>query len=108
MEYQEKFAEWQRIARMADEMAKRTSDMIRQRAIDVSAKHLGPTDGLCFMAAHNWHGQPWMTPEQNRAARLITYLERKMWEPSHVAEQLQRKSWNRLVADERIAKYEVK
>jgi len=90
------FAEYQKYARNIKERAHKVEQSIRARAIAISAARLGPTDGTCFLMAHNWRGQSWMTPDQNRAAREILYLERKGWEPSRLADKIIANAWRKL------------
>jgi hypothetical protein len=90
------FAAYQSFARNLQERAERLAQSIRNRAIAISAARLGPTDGTCFLMAHNWRGQSWMTPDQNDAARLILYLERQSWEPSRIAGRVIARAWRRV------------
>jgi len=82
------FTQYQEYSRNIRNRANRVALQIRARAIAISAAKLGPTDGTCFLMAHNWQGQSWMTPEQNQAAREILYLERKSWEPGNIADRI--------------------
>jgi hypothetical protein len=87
------FTEYQSFARKVRERAERVAQSIRSRAIAVSAARLGPNDGTCFLMAHNWKGQSWMTPDQNDAARLILHLERQSWEPGRIADLVIARAW---------------
>lgn len=90
------FAQYQQFSRNIRARAERAAQQIRTRAIAISAANLGPTDGTCFLMAHNWRGQSWMTPEQNQAAREILYLERKSREPGRLANRIILRAWKRI------------
>jgi len=87
------FSEWQKFSQNINARAEKVSQSIRARAIAISKAKLGPDDGFCFLAAHNWQGQSWMTAEQNHAAREILYLERMSWEPSRIADRIISRAW---------------
>ena len=89
------FAQHQAFARSIRTRAERVAQQIRSRAIAISAPRLGPNDGTCFLMAHNWKDQPWMTPMQNQAAREILWLERKSWEPGRLADRIISRAWKR-------------
>lgn len=89
------FPEYQQFSQSIHARAERVSQSIRARAIAISKEQLGPDDGFCFLAAHNWHGQSWMTPAQNDAAREILYLERLSWIPGELADRIISRAWKR-------------
>ena len=93
---QQAFKDWQDFAANITTRAQRLSNLIRQRAIDISAAKLGPNDGMCFLCAHNWLGQSWMTPTQTQAAREVLYLQGRMFEPGRLAERIIARRWKAL------------
>jgi len=90
------FTEYQAFARNVRERAEQVAQSIRSRAIAVSAARLGPTDGTCFLMAHNWKGQSWMSADQDDAARLILHLERQSWEPHRIADRVIDRAWRKV------------
>lgn len=90
--------QWKQIHRKVKDAAERTSAMIRGRALEAGRVLVGGSkpDGSIFLYAHNWHGQSWMTPEQNRAARLINFLESKSWEPGTIADRISDRAYRRI------------
>ena len=92
------FPEYQAFSRNIQQRAERVSQAIRARAIAISKAKLGPDNGFCFLAASNWRGQSWMTPEQNQAAREILHLEELSWEPGRLADRIISRAWRKTFA----------
>lgn len=45
-----------------------------------------------------------MTPEQNKAARLILHLERESFRPGDMADRIIMRAWNKMVLSGKVAK----
>ena len=104
LQHIDNYKAWQDFANIVHARAHRVSMMISDRAIQISKQHLGPNDGMCFLCAHNWQGQSWMTPEQNKAARLILHLERESFRPGDMADRIIMRAWNKMVLSGKVAK----
>lgn len=93
------FAEYQKYSQNLHQRSHRLAQTILDRAREIGEKELGCGRDMAFLAAHNWQGQSWMTPAQNRAAREILYLERRSWEPSRLKDKIIANAWKRLRAE---------
>jgi hypothetical protein len=92
------FAEYQAFSRNLRARAERLSKQLREQARDIGERELGSGRDMAFMAAHNWHGQSWMTPEKNRAARLILWLQEQSFQPSRMADKILGRAWLKVSA----------
>jgi hypothetical protein len=92
------FSEYQEFSRNLRERAERLSQRIREQARDLGERELGSGRDMAFLAAHNWQGQRWMSPLQNRAARLILWLQEQSFLPSRMADRILNRAWRKVSA----------
>lgn len=89
-------SEYQEFSRQLQERGKRLSQMFTDRAREIGEKELGAGRDMAFLAAHNWQGQQWMTPQQNRAARTILWLQSQSWKPGDMVNRILNRAWRRV------------
>jgi hypothetical protein len=92
------FHEYQEFSRNLRARAESLSQRLREQARDIGERELGSGRDMAFMAAHNWQGQRWMSVAQNRAARLILWLQEKSFQPGRMADRILSRAWAQVSA----------
>jgi len=91
------YTEYQEFSRNIRERAHKLSEKLREQARDIGQYQLGSGRDLCFLCAHNWKDQFWMTPAQNRAARKILWLQEQSWKPGELADRIIGRAWRKVL-----------
>lgn len=90
-------ADYLELSRKVSGIAKRIADYRHARAMDAGRPLFGgEANSLCFLAAHNWQGQSWMTPAQNQAARKVKWIESHIFDGSTIADRIINRAWKQV------------
>ena len=97
------YDKWKTEAARLDERARNYERMVSERARAEFNAAFGYGQGTgraltfeCFLYAHNWQGQNWLTPAQNRVCRLVNWLSLERWNAHRVVDRIQRNLWKRV------------
>lgn len=92
------FSEYQALSSNLRERAYRLSKVFTEEARELGEKVLGSGRDHCFIAAHNWRGQWWMSEHQDDAARRILWLQAQSWKPGEMADRIIARAWKKVAA----------
>lgn len=90
------YRQYQELSLNLRHRAYRLSQVYLEQARDLGQYQLGSGRDLCFLCAHNWQGQAWMTPLKNRAARKILWLQEQSWKPGELVDRILARAWRKV------------